>query len=129
MPISGNSQSEEQQLKQLALNYGIAYEQGKVDLMKSILHPSIIKRGVYRKDGKEYPLSDIGYKQLIELVKRNTNRKEEDKNRDLHTKIIIHGIFENIANLTLKDDLYIEYLSLLKVKGKWKIINVLWTNR
>ncbi|MCP4221583.1 MAG: nuclear transport factor 2 family protein [bacterium] len=114
-------------LESIAFNYAKFYEEGDVAGMESLLHPRLSKSGIYKNRKGDKKTSHMNTAQLLKLVKMNAGKSAAQKAKDLHTKVTVLNIHGDTANLLLEDDLYVEYLQLIKVDTTWKIIHVLWT--
>ncbi len=137
-PLAGRTQqgdtisvADHQAIVDTVLAYAKAFDNGDIELLKKMIHPEIVKRGLYIKGRSTFPLSMLNYSQMLHLSNQNRMRKEQKvlKAKDLHSQVILHRIDGMIANVTLIDDLYIEYLSLIRKKSGWKILQVLWRSR
>ncbi len=114
-------------LKAVAFNYAKSYEEGDVATMEGLLHPQFSKAGTFKSRKGEKKVSLMNAGQLLGLVKKNSQRTAARKAKDLHTKVQVLATHGDTATVLLEDDLYVEYLQLIKIDKTWKIIHVLWT--
>lgn len=101
-----------------------AFYQSKPAWLKETLHPELIKRTV-----KSFPASDNfittnGKAEMVELSKVfNSNGKFNAQSK---AEIEVLDIYKDIATIKLTAEKWVDYLHLVKLNGKWLIVNVIW---
>ena len=117
------------EIKRISLGYLIALQDLKPALMKEVMNDSLNKMtiGWDRKTRKEYARA-ISKNRMIENAtswnKSNTKFPVKPNNQ-----VKILDIYNRIANVRLISDNWVEYLQLIKLDGKWSIINLLWQHK
>lgn len=108
-----------------ALNYIEGWYEGNAERMESALHPELAKRIIYTdpKSGRSQ-FSHMGAMTLV-LGTREGGGTKTPKEKQLK-EVTILDRFENVAIVKIVASDWIDYLSVAKFNGKWKIINVLW---
>jgi putative lumazine-binding protein len=108
-----------------ALNYIEGWYEGDAARMESALHPELAKRMIYTdpKTGRSQ-FNHMGAMALVQGTKRGGGTKTP-KEKQLK-EVTILDRFNNAAVVKIVASDWIDYLSVAKVNGEWKIINVLW---
>jgi hypothetical protein len=108
-----------------ALNYIEGWYEGNAERMESALHPELAKRIIYTdpKSGRSQ-FSHMGAMTLV-LGTREGGGSKTPKEKQLK-EVTILDRFENVAIVKIVASDWIDYLSVAKFNGKWRIINVLW---
>ncbi len=118
-------EKEKAAIKATALNYIEGWFEGNPERMDKALHPALNKVGIrsYSPDGKKV-LTPIGHTAMVELARMGAGKRiPKDK---AGIKVTILDIHKNMASVKTECVQFIDYLLLGKMKGEWKIINVLW---
>ena len=108
-----------------ALNYIEGWYEGDAARMESALHPELAKRMIYTdpKSGRSQ-FNHMGAMALVQGTRRGGG-KQTPKERQLK-EVTILDRFNNAAIVKIVASDWIDYLSVAKFNGEWKIINVLW---
>jgi len=114
------------EIKQAALDYIESQHNVKPEQFERSAHPRMVKRTfrVNKKTQKEY-LGETFTDAMILLAE--TYNKNGDKFPEDPTKeVIILDVFDKTASVKLIADDWIDYMHIVKLEGKWQIVNVLW---
>lgn len=108
-----------------ALNYIEGWYEGNAERMESALHPELAKRVVITdpKTGRSQ-FQHMGAMALVQGTRRGGGTKTP-KEKQLK-EITILDRFQNSAVVKIVASEWVDYLSVAKFNGEWKIINVLW---
>ena len=108
-----------------ALNYIEGWYEGDAARMESALHPELAKRMIYTdpKSGRSQ-FNHMGAMALVQGTRRGGGSKTP-KEQQLK-EVTILDRFNNAAVVKIVASEWIDYLSVAKFNGEWKIINVLW---
>jgi hypothetical protein len=108
-----------------ALNYIEGWYEGDAARMESALHPELAKRMIYTdpKSGRSQ-FNHMGAMALVQGTRRGGG-KQTPKEKQLK-EVTILDRFNNAAIVKIVASDWIDYLSVAKFNGEWKIINVLW---
>ena len=108
-----------------ALNYIEGWYEGDAARMESSLHPELAKRMIYTdpKSGRSQ-FNPMGAMALVQGTRRGGGT-QTPKEKQLK-EVTILDRFNNAAIVKIVASDWIDYLSVAKVNGEWKIINVLW---
>ena len=108
-----------------ALNYIEGWYEGNAERMESSLHPELAKRMIYTdpKSGRSQ-FNHMGAMALVQGTKRGGGT-QTPKEKQLK-EVTILDRFQNAAIVKIVASDWIDYLSVAKFNGEWKIINVLW---
>ncbi|GLR19585.1 nuclear transport factor 2 family protein [Portibacter lacus] len=122
----GQSQQDTLDIKQVAIDYIESQHNVKPDQFERAAHPRMVKRTFWtnKKTGKEY-LRETFTDAMILLAE--TYNVDKDKFPVPPKKeVIILDIFDKVASVKLIADDWIDYMHIVKINGKWQIVNVLW---
>jgi ketosteroid isomerase-like protein len=104
-------------VRQVAVDYYEAWFDGDVELMERVLHPDLVKR----RAGEE--LGATTKDRMVELTRRGEGR-EDAADRRLQVEVLdVHG---DIASVTVRSAPYYEYLHLVRTSDGWKIANAVF---
>jgi len=108
-----------------ALNYIEGWYEGDAARMESALHPELAKRMIYTdpKSGRSQ-FNHMGAMALVQGTRRGGGT-QTPKEKQLK-EVTILDRFNNAAIVKIVASDWIDYLSVAKFNGEWKIINVLW---
>ena len=121
---TGNA-DENAAITKTALNYIEGWYEGNAARMESALHPELAKRMIYTdpKSGRSQ-FNHMGAMALVQGTKRGGGT-QTPKEKQLK-EVTILDRFNNAAVVKIVASDWIDYLSVAKFNGEWKIINVLW---
>ncbi|WP_074407965.1 nuclear transport factor 2 family protein [Aquimarina megaterium] len=123
------TQKDSLEIKNISLGYLIALQELKPKLMKKVFHPDLAKRSFgFNSENKNEIIHETTYKQMIEFAK-SWNKSGTRFPPKPNNKAIILDIYNQIANVKLISDNWVEYLHLVKTNNEWNIINLLWQNK
>jgi hypothetical protein len=117
--------TDEDAIKQTALDYIEGWYEGNAERMERALHPELAKRAVFsdKASGKSR-LHRMDATMLIDAVKtgqgKNTPVEKQMK------EVTILDKYENVACVKIIATDWIDYLQVAKFDGRWVIVNVLW---
>lgn len=108
-----------------ALNYIEGWYEGDAARMESALHPELAKRMIYTdpKTGRSQ-FNHMGAMALVQGTRRGGGSKTP-KDKQLK-EITILDRYQGAAVVKIVASEWIDYLSVARFNGEWKIINVLW---
>lgn len=114
------------EIKKQSLGYLEALQQLKPELMNKVLNDGLnkITIGYDRNKRKQFGRATTR-KQMIEFAE-NWNKTGTKFPFNPENQIIILDIYNRIATVKLISDNWVEYLQLIKLEGKWEIMNLIW---
>lgn len=117
------AQQKEKAVEKAVLTYIENFFENKFEEMNSVLHPRLSKRGL-NPNGKINPdLPPAKLKEMMQKKKPFPVSKQQNKVEDI-------SIFKNTARAKLTTGYpnmkWIEYVTLVKSDGKWKLIDIFW---
>lgn len=124
--VKAQTQQDSIEIKQAALDYIESQHNVKPEQFERSAHPRMVKRTFWtnKKTGKEY-LRETFTDAMVLLAE--TYNQDGTKFPDKPKKeIIILDVFDKTASVKLIADKWIDYMHIVKLNGKWQIVNVLW---
>ncbi len=114
------------EIRRVALDYIEAQHHLKPELFERAAHPRMVKRTFWmdKRANKEY-LRET-FKDAMVLLSETYNREGDMFPDDPQKEVIILDIFDRTASVKLIADEWIDYMHIVKLNGKWQIVNVLW---
>lgn len=112
-------------IRAAALDYGEGWYEGSAERMSRALHPELVKRRLNVDTTTSQAVVDgMGKTVLVNYTRRGGGKKTPEARR--RKDVVICDITGNaaIAKLTMAD--WVDYLQLVRVDGRWVILNVLW---
>ncbi len=124
--VQGQTQKDSLAIKQVALDYIESQHNVKPEQFERAAHPRMVKRTFWidKKTGKEY-LRETFTDAMVLLAE--TYNQDGDR-FPVHPKkeVIILDIYDKTASVKLIADDWIDYMHIVKLNGKWQLVNVLW---
>ncbi len=113
-------------IRQAALDYIESQHNLKPEQFERSAHPRMVKRTFWtnKKTQKEY-LRETFTDAMI-LLAETYNQNGDKFPENPKKKVVILDIFDKTASVKLIADEWIDYMHIVKLNGKWQIVNVLW---
>lgn len=124
--VFGQTKQDSLEIRQAALDYIESQHKPNPNQMDSALHPRMVKRTFWKDKGtgKDY-VRETTTESMILLAE--SYNKNGDKFPLLPKKeVLLLDVSERTASVKLVADEWIDYMHIVKLNGRWKIINVLW---
>lgn len=126
--ILAQAQSKQDSLDitRITLDYLESQHKPNPEQMDQALHPRMVKRTFWKDKAtqKDY-LSEFFAENMVILAEKYNAK--EDKFPPLPKKEVkLLDVSDRTASVKLTANEWIDYMHLVKLNGKWKIVNVLW---
>ena len=117
------------EIKRISLGYLIALQDLKPALMQEVMNDSLNKVTIgYSREARKEVVTAISKNRMLENAKSwNKSNTRFPPNPSNQVKIL--DVYHRIATVKLLSDNWVEYLHLIKLDGKWSIINLLWQHK
>ncbi|MCU1474242.1 nuclear transport factor 2 family protein [Amnibacterium sp.] len=103
-----------------ALDYYEGWFDGDAGRMERALHPELAKRGVVPGGGIDTDTA----KTMIDATAAGVGRSRDVPDRDIRVRVDdVHG---DIASATVTSAVYVDYVHLVRIDDRWRIVNALW---
>ena len=103
------------------LDYYEGWFEGDATRMGRALHPNLVKRSVHRPPGE---VIELTYGDMVGATEQGEGtRIGADRRR---FTISINHLHHTIADVHVTGDVYVDYLQMVQVDGRWQILNALW---
>ena len=117
--------NDEESIRQVATAYLESWLDGDGDRMRGALHPDLAKRGLdYSPD-----LSPSGVHHLTAEYMEGSAAKGRRTQFSRTCDVTVLDIADNIASVKVVSEPFVDYLHLVKLDGRWSIVNVLYEDR
>ena len=106
-----------------ALDYFEGWFEGDAARMRRAVHPDLAKRS---PDDAPAPgeLEKLTAQEMIERTAEGIGKTRDLPDRRLEVEV--DHVHREIANVTVRSNVYVEYLHLVRTREGWKIVNALW---
>jgi hypothetical protein len=123
------SQKDSIEINRIALGYLVALQHLKPELMNEVMNDSLnkITIGWDRTSKKEFAKATSKV-QMVEFA-TSWNKSNTKFPTKPYNQITVLDIYNRIANVKLVSDNWVEYLHLIKLDGKWSVINLIWQHK
>lgn len=113
-------------IKQLALDYIESQHKPNPTQMENALHPRLVKRTFWKDKatGKDFLYEYFTENMVILAERYNVKGDKFPANPRKEVKFL--DVSDRTASIKLIADEWIDYMHVVKLNGKWTIINVLW---
>lgn len=124
--VQAQTQQDSLDIKQVALDYIESQHNMAPDQFERAAHPRMVKRTfwTHKKTGKEY-LRET-FRDAMILLAETYNADGDGFPENPKKEVIILDIYQKTASVKLIADDWIDYMHIVKLNGKWQIVNVLW---
>jgi hypothetical protein len=116
---------DEQAVVAVARDYFEGYFDGDAARLGGALHPALAKRSLGQVDPESDALRSVTRDQMIGFTEGGEGT-DLDPGGDRGIEVELNDLHHNIASVTVRSDLYREYLQLVRTAEGWKIVNALW---
>ena len=114
-------------IEKTATDYAGGFFTGDSARVASAVHPELAKRIITKDDKGNAMIQNMGASGLVYAAMKS-KKNDPNPSEPFKATVTIYDVFNGIATVkivTNKFD-FIDYAQLAKIKGHWKIINVLW---
>ena len=123
------SQKDSIEIRKTSLGYLIGLQQMKPDLMDEVMNDSLNKVTIgYDRKLKKEVARPTTHQQMVDFA-TSWNKANNKFPPVPNNEVTILDIYNRIASVRLVSDNWVEYLHLIKLDGKWEIINLLWQHK
>lgn len=123
------SKEDSLEIKRISLGYLKALQELKPELMKEVMNDSLNKVTVgFNRSIRKEVVTAISRDRMIENAE-NWNKSNTKFPPNPNNEVIILDVYHRMATVKLFSDNWVEYLHLIKLDGKWSIINLLWQHK
>lgn len=126
LSVKSQSRQDSLDIRQVALDYIESQHNVKPEQFEQAAHPRMVKRTFWtdKKTGKEY-LRET-FKDAMVLLAETYNQDGDNFPENPKKEVIILDIYDKTASVKLIADDWIDYMHIVKLNGKWQLVNVLW---
>ena len=123
---AAQSQQDTIAIRQVALDYIESQHHMKPEQFERAAHPRMVKRTfwVNQKTQKEY-LGET-FRDAMILLAETYNQDGDKFPKNPKKEVVILDIFDKTASVKLIADDWIDYMHIVKLNGRWQLVNVLW---
>lgn len=127
-PAAAQTAADSAGIRATALDYIDGWWSGDEKRMAAALHPELVKRirGADATGAREW-IDQMGASRLVLGTGRGGGRETPVADRRSDARIL--DIFQNAASVRVDAGAWVDYLHLVRWKGRWVILNVLWEVR
>ncbi|WP_422350115.1 nuclear transport factor 2 family protein [Flagellimonas sp.] len=114
------------EIKLAALDYIESQHQVKPEQFERSAHPRMVKRTFWTdKFAKKEYLRET-FTDAMVLLAETYNQNGDKFPENPKKEVVILDVFDKTASVKLIADDWIDYMHIVKLNGKWQIVNVLW---
>lgn len=130
--LFGQTASDSLQIRETVLNYLEGLHTNDYLRAEKAIHPELAKRIISTDENGDYKLDNMPWSHLLYNIKTVDFSRLYSADANLQdpykVEIVIFDISNNIATIKATQNRYafFDYIHLGKIKGEWKIINILW---
>ena len=116
---------DESAIREVARAYLESWLDGDAERMGGALHPMLAKRGLdYAADSAPTGVHHLDADHMIESAGRGPRRQFERT-----CEITILDLADHVASVKVVSEPFVDYLHLVKLDGRWSIVNALYEAR
>ena len=127
-PAAAQTAADSTAIRKTALDYIDGWWSGDEQRMAGAVHPELVKRirGADSTGTREW-IDQMGASRLVMVTGRGGGRDTPVAQQRSEVRIL--DIFQNTASVRVDAGAWVDYLHLVRWKGRWVILNVLWEMR
>lgn len=127
-PLAAQSAADSAAIRATALDYIDGWWAADSTRMVAALHPELVKRirGADAAGAREW-IDQQGASRLVMGTGRGGGRETPVANQRSDVRIL--DVFQNTASVRVDAGAWVDYMHLVRWKGRWVILNVLWEMR
>lgn len=127
-PLAAQSAADSAAIRATALDYIDGWWAADSTRMAAALHPELVKRirGADATGAREW-IDQQGASRLVMGTGRGGGRETPVANQRSDVRIL--DVFQNTASVRVDAGAWVDYMHLVRWKGRWVILNVLWEMR
>ena len=114
-------------IRHAALDYIEGWYAADGDRMAQALHPELAKRIMYSDSLGNAWIRNMGASELVRGTRAGGGSRTPAANQ--RTEVHILDVLQNVASVRIDAGGWIDYLHLIRWRGRWVILNVLWELR
>ncbi|MEI7596819.1 MAG: nuclear transport factor 2 family protein [Bacteroidota bacterium] len=119
---------EKEAIKSTALNYIEGWYSADSARMAKALSPELKKKGfIVNPKNNKLMIYDATYSQMIEWTSKKPNELKQNPN--IKIEVEINEVGKNIAIVKTISPEFTDYIQMGKIKGEWKIFNIVWEQK
>lgn len=126
-PVSAQTPADSLAIRQAALDYIEGWYAANGDRMAQALHPELAKRIMYSDSLGNVWIRNMGATELVRGTRAGGGSRTPAADQRKEVRIL--DIFQNAASARIDAGGWIDYLHLVRWRGRWVILNVLWEIR
>jgi Putative lumazine-binding len=123
--MAASETEDERAVVAVARDYFEGYFDGNAARLGGALHRELAKRSLGQVDPESDALRSVTRDQMVGFTEGGEGRKL-DTGGDRGIEVEVTDLHHNIASVTVRSDVYREYLQLVRTAEGWKIVNALW---
>jgi len=104
-----------------ARDYYEGWFEGDADRMRRALHPDLVKRPVPQPSEGAMTAT---FRDMVEATEQGMGTRHPADRRGID--ITINHVHGDIADVHVTGAVYVDYLHMVRVGGRWQILNALW---
>lgn len=108
-------------IRRTVRDYYEGWFDGDAARMQRALHPELVKRG-FADDGSSIDTDTAAT--MVDATRRGVGTRYGADQR--HLDISVNHVHRDIADVHVTGAVYVDYLQLVLVDGRWQILNALW---
>jgi Putative lumazine-binding len=124
--IQAQTGQDSAEIKRVALAYLESQHIPDPKLMEEALHPRMVKRSVFKNKATKKDFVSEYFAENMIILAESYNSKGDKFPSNPRKEVVFLDVSTKTASVKLIADTWIDYMHIVKVNGKWKIINVLW---
>ena len=127
-PAAAQTAADSTAIRKTALDYIDGWWSGDEQRMAGAVHAELVKRirGADPTGTREW-IDQMGASRLVMVTGRGGGRDTPVAQQRSEVRIL--DIFQNTASVRVDAGAWVDYLHLVRWKGRWVILNVLWEMR
>lgn len=124
MRVKPDQSAEIAAIESTVRDYFEGWFEGDAERMRRALHPALVKRGFHEDEADSDEIDGDTAQRMIDATAAGLGTRYAPDRR--HFEVDVVDVYRTIASVTVRSDVYREYLGLVRTTDGWKILNALW---
>ena len=126
-PAEAQTRDDSTGIRNAALDYIEGWYSANAERMERALHPALVKRIQNSDTLGNVWIREMGASELVRGTRSGGGSRTPPDQQRKDVRIL--DVFQNTATVRVDASTWIDYLQLVKWRGRWVILNVLWEVR
>ncbi len=124
--VFGQTKQDSIDIKRVALDYIESQHNAQPEQFKRAAHPRMVKRTFWTDKSTKKEYLRETFSDAMILLAETYNKDGNNFPEKPRKEVVFLDVYDKVASVKLIADDWIDYMHIVKLNGKWQLVNVLW---